>query len=118
MPIDPVVAITEKLLQAERALRDCRLNRDEKMTTRLLALIARSTSTLQRGAEQRAGRGNCCGARRTPSGARRLLRQPHARDRGPVLGRDAGADRPRLAALDPAGATGGLCGNDGSSWRR
>ncbi|MEI9992622.1 MAG: hypothetical protein WDM86_21640 [Rhizomicrobium sp.] len=40
MQIDPVVALAQKLADAERALRDARLRRDEKMTTRWLAILS------------------------------------------------------------------------------
>src|SRR5215467_8368408 len=40
MQIDPVVALTEKLAQAERALRQARLRSDEKMVERWIELIS------------------------------------------------------------------------------
>jgi hypothetical protein len=40
MQIDPVVALTEKLSQAEKALRDARLRCDDKLVSRWLALIS------------------------------------------------------------------------------
>jgi hypothetical protein len=40
MQIDPVVALTEKLAQAERALRQARLRSDDKLVTRWLELIS------------------------------------------------------------------------------
>jgi hypothetical protein len=40
MQIDPVVALTEKLAQAERALRHARLRSDETMVARWLELIS------------------------------------------------------------------------------
>ncbi|HUO87640.1 MAG TPA: hypothetical protein VMU08_00585 [Rhizomicrobium sp.] len=40
MQIDPVVALTEKLAQAERALREARLRSDDKMVARWIELIS------------------------------------------------------------------------------
>jgi hypothetical protein len=40
MQIDPVVALTEKLAQAERALRQARLRSDDNLVARWLELIA------------------------------------------------------------------------------
>jgi hypothetical protein len=40
MQIDPVVALTDKLSQAEKALRDARLRCDDKLVSRWLALIS------------------------------------------------------------------------------
>jgi len=40
MQMDPVVALTEKLAQAERALRQARLRSDEKMVARWIELIS------------------------------------------------------------------------------
>jgi hypothetical protein len=115
MQIDPVVAITEKLLQAERGLRVARLKRDEKMTSRWLALIALlneelysaiptsalgAAELLRRAANSIGDQGSSYAAHlleiaeRLSNGARALT------------------DLVWLRSIRPA-LTGGLCGSDG-----
>ncbi len=115
MQIDPVVAIAQKILDAERALRDARLRRDEKMTTRWLAMLSMLNEDLYTVVPT------------SPLGAAELLRKASA-----SLGSawavyaaqlDAIAERLSngarllddlvwLRSMRPA-LSGGLCGNDG-----
>ena len=115
MQIDPVVAITEKLLQAERGLRDARLRRDEKMTTRWLALIALLNEELYNAVPTSA-----LGAAELLRRAANSIGEPavsyanHLREIADRLsnGSRALTDLVWLRSIRPA-LTGGLCGNDG-----
>ena len=115
MPIDPVVAVTEKLLQAERALRDARLRRDEKMTSRWLALVALLNEELYNAVPTSA-----LGAAELLRRAAHSLGDPgasyanHMREIADRFadGTRALTDLVWLRSIRPA-LTGGLCGNDG-----
>src|ERR1700748_3689018 len=115
MPIDPVVAITEKLLQAERALRDARLRRDEKMTSRWLELVALLNEELYNAVPTSA-----LGAAELLRRAAHSIGDPgasyanHMREIADRFadGTRALTDLVWLRSIRPA-LTGGLCGNDG-----
>ena len=115
MQIDPVVAIAQKLLDAERALRDARLRRDEKMTARWLAVLSLLNEELYTVVPT------------SPLGAAELLRKAaaalgcawtiyaeHMDDIAQRLSNGARAldDLVWLRSMRPA-LSSGLCGNDG-----
>ena len=117
MQIDPVVALTAKLAQAERGLREARLSHDSQMTSRLLAMISLLNEELYSTPPTSA-----LGAAELLRIAASSLGEPpgtsyavHLRE---ISGRLSNGSRELadliwLRSIRPA-LTGGLCGNDGT----
>ncbi len=106
MQIDPVVALTEKLSQAEKALREARLRSDDKMVSRWLALISLLNEELY-GTVPTSALGAAELIRRAAGslGASQTGYATHMMAIADRLSkRLARAHRSRLAALDPPGA--------------
>ena len=116
MQIDPVVALTAKLAQAERGLREARLKHDNQMTSRLLAMISLLNEDLYStvptsalgAAELLRIAANSLGDRTGQSYAAHLTDIASRLSDG---SRELG-DRIWMRSVRPA-LTGGLCGNDG-----
>ncbi|MEJ0026411.1 MAG: hypothetical protein WDN01_10315 [Rhizomicrobium sp.] len=115
MQIDPVVFLAQKIVDAERALRDARLRRDEKMTTRWLAVLSMLNEDLYTVVPT------------SPLGAAELLRKAaaslggawaiYAAHMGEIAERLSNGSRALddlvwLRSMRPA-LSSGLCGNDG-----
>jgi len=116
MQIDPVVALTARLAQAERGLREARLSHDNPMTSRLLSVISLLNEELYSTVPTSA-----LGAAELLRIAANSLGEPpatsyatHLKDIANRLsdGRRELPDLVWLRSVRPA-LTGGLCGNDG-----
>jgi hypothetical protein len=115
MQIDPVVALSEKLAQAERALRTARLRSDEKMVARWIELISLlneelysivPTSTLGAGELLRRAAGSLGGGQTSISTQLAEIAERFSN------GSRTLPDIVWLRWLRPA-LTRGICGNDG-----
>jgi hypothetical protein len=115
MQIDPVVALTEKLAQAERALRAARLRSDENMVARWIELISLlneelysivPTSALGAGELLRRAASSLGGTQTSVSGHLAEIAERFSNGSRPL------PDLVWLRWLRPA-LTRGICGNDG-----